>query len=335
MLHRLSLCAVLAVFAVSGWASPVDMVRKAYSAEKTAVYAGTLSNTVYLQGRGQQSSVKMHRNGARSRMEYTSGPMRGDMVIDDGTAVYRLDQSSQTVYVAISPPASYNVKLLLASYNPVSLGTETVARRESQVVRLEPRTSGNPKAKLWIDTQTGVVLRNERYSYDGKLATKSVFTAIEFPSKLSVALFTPPPQWKKVTFTSDTSPVTVARIKAETGFEPLKPSYLPQGYVLEGYYNRHTGSGRPAAVLKYTDGLNSITVFERLIGAGRNKGRGRGAGQGWRGGGGRSAPGSGRGQCVMRSDPEAHVAEIEVSGILVTVTANMDPRLVRRIAESF
>ncbi len=333
MLRRLSLCAALAVFAVSGWASPADVVRKAYSAEKTAVYAGTLSNTVYLQDRGQQSSVKMHRNRARSRMEYTSGPMRGDVVIDDGKAVYRLDQSSHTVYVALSPPASDNVKLLLSNYNSVSLGTETVARRKCQVVRLEPNTSGNPKAKLWIDTQTGVVLRNDRYSYDGKPATKSVFTAIEFPSKMSAALFTPPAQWKKVTITSDTSPLSVARIKAETGFEPLKPTYLPQGYVLEGYYNRHTGSGRPAAVIKYTDGLNSITIFERLIGAGRGMGRGQGAGQGRRGGG-RSNYGLGRGPCVMRSDPQAQVAEIEVSGILVTVTANMDPKLVRRIAES-
>lgn len=332
MLHRLCLCVAIAVLASGSWATPADLVRNAYSAEKNAVYTGTLSNTVYIGGKAERSSVTIYRLRAKSRMEYSSGPMLGSVVIDNGSSVCRLDKSSQTVHVAVPPPSPDNVKLLLSNYNAVSLGTESLAGRKANVIRLEPRTSGNPKAKLWIDTVSGVVLQNERYLHNGKLATRSVFTSIKFTSTLPSSLFSLPKHWKTVRTDTDTSSVTASRLRSEVGFDPLKPSYLPRGYAFDGHFKRYTGSGKPAAVLKYTDGLNSITVFQRLSGIGTG-GRGRGLGRRWRSGG--PGPTTGRGRCILRSDMQAEIAEIEVRGIMITVTADIDPKQLKQIAESF
>jgi len=334
MLRLLCICAAITVLACSAWASPADLVRKAYSAEKSAVYTGTLSNSVFLRGQAERSSVTMYRLRDKSRMDYTSGPMLGSVVIDNGSSVCRLDKLSQTVYVAAPPPSPDNVKLLLTNYNAVPLGTESVAGRKAHIIRLEPRMPGNPKAKLWIDTASGIVLQNERYLHNGKLATRSVFTTIKFASTLPASLFSLPKQWKTVRIDADTPSVTASKLRGEVGFDPLKPSYLPRGYAFYGHFKRYTGSGKPAAVLKYTDGLNSITVFERMSGIGTGgKGQGRGLGRRWRRGG--TGPATGRGQCIMRSDLQAEVAEIEVKGIIVTVTADIDPKQLRQIAESF
>ena len=332
MLWRIGVIALLAlVLGCEVAASPADIVRKAYSAEKTAVFSGKLTNTVNIAGRAQTAAVTIHRSKSKLRMEYTSGPMIGVVVIEDGKSVYTLVKSSKMVYVAIPPPATDHVKLLLSNYTPVASGKSKVAARGTDVIRLQPKTPGNPKLILWVDEKTGVILRSERYLHTGALATRSAYSSISFSPALSTVLYTVPKQWKRVNTGAASNPISANQVQKSAGFKPLKPSYVPKGYVLDGYFLRRTGSGKIAVVLKYTDGLNSITVFQRECGNGQDRGKNRGYGRQMRAGN----QGMGKNRCMTKSEPFGIVGEAQVNSIMIAVTADLHPSQIQKIANSF
>jgi outer membrane lipoprotein-sorting protein len=332
MLQRIGIIALLAlVVGCEVAASPADIVRKAYSAEKTAVFSGKLTNTVNMAERNQNATVTIYRSNSKLRMEYTSGSMNGVVVIEDGKSVYTLVKSSKMVYVAIPPPATDHVKLLLSNYIPVTSGKEKVAERVTDIIRLQPKTPGNPKLVLWVDEKTGIILRSERYLHTGTLATRSTYNSISFKPVVSTTLYAVPKQWRRVNTGAASNPISADQVQKSAGFKPLKPSYVPKGYVLDGYFLRRTGSGKIAAVLKYTDGLNSITVFERECGNGQGRGKGMGYGRRMRAGN----MGMGKNRCMTKSEPFGIVGEAQVNSIMITVTADLNPSQIQKIANSF
>lgn len=332
MLQRISVIALVAlVLGCKAGASPADIVRKAYSVEKSAVYAGKLTNTVQISGRTLNSTVNIYRSALKLRMEYTSGPMNGVVVIEDGQAVYRLDKSAKTVYVSLPPPVTSNVKLLLANYIPVAAGKESIAGQAAEVIKLQPKKTGNPRIVLWVDSKTGVILRSERYLHTGILATRSTYNSINYKSASSRSLYSIPGEWKKVDAGATGHPLSIVQVQKSAGFKPLQPSYIPGGYVFGGYFLRQTGSGKIAVVIKYTDGLNSITVFQRECGSGRGRGRGMGYGRRLQAGN----KGQGKNRCLTRSEPFGLVAEAQVNTIIVTVTADISKPQLQKIANSF
>jgi negative regulator of sigma E activity len=264
-------------------------------------------------------------------MEYASGPMSGVVVIEDGKSVYTLVKSTKMVYAAIPPPATDRVKLLLSNYTPVASGKEKVAGRLTDVISLQPKTPGNPKLVLWVDEKTGIILRSERYLHTGVLATRSTYSSISFSPVLSSTLYTLPKQWRRVNTGAASNPISADQIRKLAGFKPLKPLYVPKGYILDGFFLCRTGSGKIAAVLKYTDGLNSITVFERECGNGQGRGMGRGYGRRMRAGN----MGMGKNRCMTKSEPFGIVGEAQVNSIMITLTADISQSQIQKITNSF
>jgi len=332
MLQRIGIVVLLAlVLGCKVAASPADIVRKAYNAEQTAVFSGRLTNMVSMDGRTQTATVNINRSASKLRMEYDSGPMSGVVVIEDGKLVYTLVKSSKMVYAALPPPATDRVKLLLSNYTPVASGKDKVAGRVAVVIKLQPKMPGNPKLVLWVDEKTGIILRSERYLHTGALATRSAYNSISFNPVFSTALYALPKQWRRVNTDAASNPLSADQVKKLAGFKPLEPLYVPKGYVRDGYFLRKTGSGKIAAVLKYTDGLNSITVFERVCGNGQGRGKGMGYGRRMRAGN----MGMGKNRCMTKSEPFGIVGEAQVNSIMITVTADISQSQIQKITNSF
>jgi outer membrane lipoprotein-sorting protein len=121
-----------------------------------------------------------------------------------------------------------------------------------------------PARRLWIDAATGLVLKREIYENDGRLAVTVAFSDINFHPHFSPAAFSPDifikPGIRVVQDKDDTeSPVSLASLHQSLGKLWLLPSHL-NGFELVGA--GITQGKKPLLQLRYSDGLNLISLFE-------------------------------------------------------------------------
>jgi negative regulator of sigma E activity len=129
------------------------------------------------------------------------------------------------------------------------------------VIAVRPRSDPRPTLLLWIDKETGLVLRSERRHADGSLAQAAVFTEIRYVDPPVAGFSFAPPRGVTVRQLSSSEPLRVEEIPAKMGFRPIVPAELSGGFVL----NQVVASGSHTsgvAVLQYTDGLVTVSLFE-------------------------------------------------------------------------
>lgn len=142
-------------------------------------------------------------------------------------------------------------------------GREKIAGHFCFVLRLEPKVKGNAIRKIWIHPPTRLPLQVERFSSEGELKIRVAFTEVKINEPLPVFIFEPhiPPGWRIQTISLQRQQVDVGRAEEILGFEPILPTWLPQGYVLEGIFALG-GRGWKLAHIVYTDGITVISVFQ-------------------------------------------------------------------------
>ena len=154
-----------------------------------------------------------------------------------------------------------SLNLILANYTISQLPDEYIAGREVYVISLILQYSGSPGLKTWIDKETFLPLKQERYNSEGKLIFSSQFTEIHFGKELSREelnditksvkdrSFLPPHQ-----VISD-----LEELKEISRFPLSFPKYLPSGYSFqEGVLL----NGGQRVALTYTNGLETIVLFQ-------------------------------------------------------------------------
>lgn len=308
--------------------SATDIVKKAYGAESHVTYSGHMRTTLYSGSRATSADVNVWRAGKRSRMEYVSGPSAGSVVIDDGSSVITLRTSSKTAVVSSTPEQPSDVNLLLANYNPIQRGTELVAGRVCYRIEFSPKCGCNPSQKLWIDKHTFVPLKTERYSCDGRLVSQSEYSRISFAQRLNASLFSVPDGWKIVRVSTELETQSTEEMRKAVGFVPKKPGYVPKGYKFDGYSVAQPCPASRFAALRYTNGLNTISVFSGKGCPGMGRGRGRGAG--WRGG----RQGSCGETCLLARSPNGRMMRKMVGDITVILIGDIAESELQKMANS-
>lgn len=322
------------IIAASAYALPnaSDILARSYAARNQVSFSGGLTTTVYRGGCATTSEVNTFRSGARSRMEYVTGPSAGTVIIDDGSSMIRLDRSAKLAYACETPSASDRVGLLTANYNPVMVGVGRIAGRECYEIKLDPRCTSDPWKKLWIDKQSLVALKIEQHDSDGRIASSTAYSKIDYSARPSATLFEIPKGWKVVR-TAAESAVGLDAVRAAVGFTPVKPGYVPKGYRFDDYYVRSVPKCAPFAGLRYTNGLSTISVFERkggCFGPGYGCGRGRG-----RAGCVRRAGRGGAGCCMLMDDPQARMARTIVGDLTVIIVGEIAASELQKMGNSF
>jgi outer membrane lipoprotein-sorting protein len=209
------------------------------------------------------------------RLQYLDGPLKGVKVWDDGHRIYRYRPDKNRMDVkptAQCRPLDLEQQLALVRKNyTASLASETVvAGRKAQEVLLRSRHPGNPWKRLWIDEDTYLMLGSEDYdSHDHRLrATRFVKLALDTQPE---SVFHPDPALlQRVTprvsgdSAADEAPQSAERLSRRVGFAILLPEYTPPGYRLLGSFAIpcECGRGDEAVRSKYSDGLNTISVFQ-------------------------------------------------------------------------
>lgn len=232
-------------------------------------YAGTMVLFSWTTGSGDATVTTVHHRGSgQSRLEYLGAEREPYLVvIDDGDHRLQYRPGERVASLAASatttPPApTKSLELLHKNYGVRYGGEGTVAGRRADIVELIPRQCAHLSQRLWIDRQTGVVLRTEKYRLDGTLASLSVYTEFEVVEDLPVRLFS----LKLPANVRLISEDDLARQRTETDSEHLVrlPSALPPGYVYLGVQIiRPDDEDEDVVHLRFTDGLGVISLFER------------------------------------------------------------------------
>lgn len=275
MKWRLAIIGVLAGAMIAGlrlW-SPVDgeeTLRQAYERASRASYVGNVVSTVFDNGRESSTRSVIRHSSTGERIEYSAGPAHNMIIIRDGgeTRTYRPEVCRVVISRAPQTGAQQSLDLLLKNYSAVAGRSSRVAGRDVNVIRLTPRHRGNPSKKLWIDKTTGVILRSEDRSASGELKSRMEFTSVDYRAQSADIVLKEPgcvnASWVRTSAEQD---ISQRELEKAVGLRVERPGYLPAGYVADGFrvYQCNCKCGHKAAHLRYTNGLNSISIYETPI----------------------------------------------------------------------
>lgn len=312
---------ILAIVSCIQAASPtaVDIIKRSRLAEDKCCYTGHLKTTAYTQQGSVSAEVAVYDNGKKSRMEYVTGPSKGRVILDDGVHVIRLDASQRTAFASEAPECPCQMDLLLANYTPTLQGNAKIAGRECYVIQLKPKSPRDPSKRLWLDKKTMVALKTEKSGANGKLESSTVYTAVDYAKRPANALFAVPAGWKTV-HPAD-QPNTLAAVRKAVGFTPIKPGYVPHSYRFDNYYLRNTPECKQFAGLRYTNGMNTISIFERK-GPCPNEGRGRGSCR------------ESCAACLVAGNPQVRAAQRSLGDLAIIVIGDLSDVELKKIADS-
>src|SRR5207249_1757825 len=116
-----------------------------------------------------------------------------------------------------------------------------------------------PHRRLWIDSETGVILRREKYHADGQPIDTSYFTSIHYRQP-APTLFNArfPPGTRRRESGKDAQPIRLRAVEAQ--FNIRVPETLPAGYEFESAIVMDS-KGKHAAQVRYRDGLSTVSLF--------------------------------------------------------------------------
>ncbi len=238
----------------------VTAVEQSYSGQKMVIDFSRLMPKV------TKMSI-LYQPGGRERRDYHSS--RGIVVVDgDYFYHYRPDKK---VVIKKKLPGDGGYKQLrkeslqqaLVSYELRSAPSDIVAGRKTHLYEFRPRQKGSrPLRKVWVDIETGLVLRMEIYGPDSRLFLLSVFEAIEYQPKVSPASFTMSiPSGVRVVETSEGECLGREEAESVAGLPLSLPAYLPLGFA-QKCIRAHRSDAHGEIQVVYSDGLTLLSLFE-------------------------------------------------------------------------
>ena len=247
---------------------------KVLSADDLFTYKGRKVTTYWRTG--QTTAVDVFHRPLDDRRIYYLSPKtrRGLLIASDGHEEWQYDPHTKELsHRRLSPGAleeddllSYT--LLRANYYLTVDPTPRVyADRQVCLVMIKRPGDRILVRKFWIDTGTGLILKREIYGDDGELAVTSTFSEINYhpkpsPAAFSLAALSRLPGVHTVENSSPAEdPIKPALVPGQLTGNAYAPQILA-GYRLVGA-SMTTASGRPLLHLRYSDGLNLVSLFEQ------------------------------------------------------------------------
>jgi len=156
-----------------------------------------------------------------------------------------------------------DIPLVVQNYILSSTQTATVAKRKAREIHITPAADSRvvnfrPSLRIWIDEETKLPLKYERFNYNGRLEERLEFMEISTGSP-SVSCDISTEGLQKIFSMTDAE---VEQQELELDFVPFKPSRLPQGFQ-EKFSSRWKGREGITLHTLYTDGLARISTFQR------------------------------------------------------------------------
>jgi len=201
--------------------------------------------------------------GERERLVSLDGT--GREVIRNRNSVTCILPDSKSVVVEKNRPKSefppaFPVKLseLSSSYDFFLSGKEMVAGQYAQKILIKPKDQYRYGHALWIDIQSGLLLKTHLMNENGQAVEKFMFTQIDFMDSIPEELLKPSMQGENFTW-YESKEKNHPKLETQTNWAVRN---LPKGFKAD-MNRKHVmpRSGVAMEQLLFSDGLSSVSVF--------------------------------------------------------------------------
>jgi len=246
-------------------------LEKMTRAAQTLNYDGTF---VYRKGDSMESMRIIHRyddEGERERLVAQSGAARE--VVRDNRSVTCILPDDEAVVVAkrraqkLAPGKILDGEEELSRHYDLRVHEgERVAGRSTKLVVVEAMDEFRYDYRLFVDEQTGLLLKSELVGPDGEPREQIVYTNITMPDTIPDELLEPETSGEGYTWYRNEAAAGPETETTEGESSAWKPGWLPPGFELHDRARDPILSSRdPVEHLVYSDGLASVSLFiERL-----------------------------------------------------------------------
>lgn len=243
----------------------------AQGAKRRYAYRGRV-NTTYWRTGSVSSVIVSSLPPDRLRIDYVEpDSVRGSTVVKTSTDEWTWSPVRQVLShrkISIRPTAvSSSLNLLKRNYLlSVSHTLQVWADRKSYELQIIRRSNNTVARRLWVDQVTGLVLKRETFGEDGKLGTTIAYADIDFHPNITAASFdlTALERRSGVRKVEDRTVVAVG-IDRGAQINALNHAVYPKeagGYKFVSASTELIGL-RPTVHLRYTDGLDLLSLFEQ------------------------------------------------------------------------
>lgn len=171
--------------------------------------------------------------------------------------------------------ANRRFDILVRNYAVLLGEPQTMDGRKAEVVELRPwhpvEGAHGPARRLYIDDETGLTLGVDAYNHLLQPVLHSRLSELNVSPKIGADTFEQPQAIRaaarQVAWGTEELGRTEEQFREvvqKSGILPPRPTYTPDGFVLDGYALQrcHESKGHVMTVsTRYTDGLNTLTVF--------------------------------------------------------------------------
>lgn len=244
---------------------PLDLVARMGEAARNLNYDGTF---IYRQGAQLESARIIHRggeDGERERLVSLTGIAREVLRNDsDVTCIHSGNRSVIVNTVQRNGPLVRRLGPLelgfVTFYEVTFDGTDRVAGRVTHRVEIQPKDAFRYGYRLWVDQQSGLLLRYELREPDGRILEEMVFTSIEFPLAIADELLAPTLSGEGFSWQRQGQGPREPRVAV--GDSPWEVTWLPDGFELT-HEDHGKGPSGPGEALHrvYSDGLGAFSVY--------------------------------------------------------------------------
>lgn len=223
---------------------------------------------VYISNDRRESMEIVHRfdkNGERERLVSLEGQTREVLRDDDrvrsvgqGVAATQLEGIRASGLLSLT--LSKSERALLEHYVVSMQEPDRVAGRDVVVLNLKPQDAYRYGYRLWVDHETGLLLRSQLLDGDGRAVEELKYTSIQVPDAIEDQMLEPAESAGLSTW------VEAERTREDKVDSPWQVTWLPSGFSMHKHVMRAMpGSGRPAEQRMYSDGLASFSVYIEAV----------------------------------------------------------------------
>ncbi|HVF10179.1 MAG TPA: sigma-E factor regulatory protein RseB domain-containing protein [Abditibacteriaceae bacterium] len=253
----------------------VALLFRAFHADNHLTYSAVSDTMAFYGGREMKALARVTRTPQSLSIEYVTGAQKGLRSGFNGRWYWRqrspgapLEAYAEMQRNSVDI-AARRFALMLENYDVQLKGRGDIEGHPVEIVELtsfspSPGAHG-PRKSLAIDTQTGLTLRVETFDHQKQRIMLTTLSKIDYtpdvtpvPSDKIIAVSQEKP-WMIQDLGKD-----VATVVKLTGLQPPKLNYLPPGFRFDtvGVHRcRYGNAPFQAALARYTDGMNTLTVF--------------------------------------------------------------------------
>ncbi len=237
-------------------------LQKMHKASHTLNYSGKF---VYQQGKQLSLMKIIHASGTDSEYErlISLDDVGREIIRSNGVVTCILPDSKSVVVEKARPahqfPPEFPMKInhLKNLYRFMLDKTEMVAGRNSQKIVIAPEDQYRYGHRLWIDNETGLLLKTHLVDEHGNLLEQFMFTQIEFMDKIPEEQLKPRVIGDAYTW-YEAEPATETEDNADSGWVAKR---LPDGFNSDMDRSHNMPNKKLVRHLVFSDGLASVSIF--------------------------------------------------------------------------